>query len=213
MGHDVAHAIFHAGDLVPVVGSPVIQPARVIAIEPVLVIGRQAASPLFPGVRTLHHSMVIAVPITTPIEAITPVIVRRNLTKRHIRRDVVVRHYIAHAVFHADNLTPIIGPPVIQPARVIAVKTALVFRGQAALPSTVRSAIPLVVTSVIIGRILRGQKQRQENPNHRHENSENFFHFSPVRFGAGPDEVPRLDAGCGFRRMNQTGNSLRKHLV
>src|SRR2546422_4797182 len=47
--HSVAHTVFHAADLVAIVGATILEPAGVIAVETALIFGFQTAPPVFPA--------------------------------------------------------------------------------------------------------------------------------------------------------------------
>src|SRR5579864_7954422 len=50
----------------------------------------------------------------------------RDFIEGHIRWNVVARHYIPHALFHAHDFVPVVGMTILQPARVVAVELLLV---------------------------------------------------------------------------------------
>src|SRR5439155_13839466 len=199
MGIDIPHTFFHAQHLVLVVSAAVLQPPRVVAIEPPLVIGRETSPPLIiaPAPSPVTPlAAVIAVPITVAIAIAVPVSVAvaaavaipvpvaipvtidlavgRNSRIGHIGRDAVVRVDILHALFHADDFALVVGTLVIQPARLIAVEAALVVSGWSAFLYLRKSS-----------GAWRGQKRR---------NSKELFHTS---FESGPG-MPRRYATIGL---------------
>ena len=75
------------------------------------------------------------------MNAVALIIVRGDLIEGYVRRDAVMGHHISHTVFHAVSIVSGIGLRVIQPAPVIAIKTALIFCGQAPLPAIVGDTV------------------------------------------------------------------------
>jgi hypothetical protein len=79
-------------------------------------------------------TVVIAIPISIPIAI--PAI-GRNAFKGHVSRNTVPRHYFAHALFHAALLITVVSLSILDPARVIAIKLALIVWRQ---PMSLRKA-------------------------------------------------------------------------
>src|SRR5437773_718630 len=128
------------------------------------------------------------------MNAVALIIVRGDLIEVYVRRDAVMGHHISHTIFHAVLIVSVIGLRVIQPARVIAIKTALIFCGQAPLPAIVGDTVALVGTPVIIGTlVLRDRRQRQEHTDCDHENSEEIFHRTPPGSRGPPGRVPSVE--------------------
>src|SRR5207247_9871561 len=78
---------------------------------------------------------------------------RRNLVVRNVVWNPVMRVNVPHASVHALGLALIVTSAISEPARVIAVKSALILRRQATAPlaiSAIRSAAVLAIIAVLI---------------------------------------------------------------
>ena len=78
---------------------------------------------------------------------------RRNLVVRNVVWNPVMRVNVPHASVHALGLALIVTSAISEPARVIAVKSALILRRQATAPlaiSAIRSAAVLAIIAVVI---------------------------------------------------------------
>src|SRR5438309_10865129 len=78
---------------------------------------------------------------------------RRNLVVRNVVWNPVMRVKVPHASVHALGLALIVTSAISEPARVIAVKSALILRRQATAPlaiSAIRSAAVLAIIAVVI---------------------------------------------------------------
>jgi len=129
------------------------------------------------------------------MSAVPLVHLRSDLIEGYVGRDVVMGHHISHMVFHVVSIVLVVGWDVIQPTRVIAIKPALVFCGQAPLPAIVGDAVALVGTPVVIGTlVLRDRTQGQKHADRDHENSEKILHpTSHGKSGAALAKCPPLE--------------------
>src|SRR5262249_39683731 len=120
--HHVPHPFFHAGNLVTIIGPAVLQPAGIIAVKTALVFRRKAFAVI-----------VASVPVPAPIPiAATPI--GSDPPIGSVRRNSVVLINVLHAFFHAGHFAAIVSLPVLLPALIVAVETALIVRREPALP-------------------------------------------------------------------------------
>jgi hypothetical protein len=94
---------------------------------------------------------------------------RSDLVERHIRWNVVVRHDVPHAIFHALDFISVVGATISLPARIVAVEPLLVLgRLGAPLPvaaTVLASRIVAIILSAVVVGVLRqdGYSKRYKN--------------------------------------------------
>src|SRR5438270_10847412 len=80
--------------------------------------------------------------------------IRSYLPIGSVRRNAEVGIDVPHALFHADGFVPIITSPVFLPARIVAIKAALIVGSQTPLPA-ISPTPPLVVVAVPLSPCVR----------------------------------------------------------
>src|SRR5207249_8029940 len=90
---------------------------------------------------------------------------RRNLVVRNVVWNPVMRVNVPHASVHALGLALIVTSAISEPARVIAVKSALILRRQATAPlavSAVRSSAAVRAIIAVVIRVIRSEEHTSE---------------------------------------------------